>query len=384
MSAAGSFPTIASSTGNATRLARATVIRVFTDELFGVRGFTLGRVVWALVFVVGFACWSTIANVLHHKGFDATRADFAAFFVVNVYMWFADFFPTMLAVTLADNLPLRGAARIAALTLALAVGAIARYPTLWMLAPDDSWVRFPSWQNFVDVMESWSGFTVVIALAYFSLRRDRKLAAALHAAEVERVTIERRTLESDLQAMQARVEPAFLLHTLRDVARLCVTDPKTSERALEELVIYLRAALPDMRGSSSRLGREIELVRAWLAIVEIRTGARMTFSVDADPDLADAKFPPMTLLPLFASAVPAGVELKGHALTTGIQAAQSGTALRVRVLGTSIGGRSSAMADTLTTARGRLHALYGDTASLEVDTADDDEPAIVLQIPLER
>ena len=386
MSDASSFSTAPSVTGYARRPGKTTLVRVFTHDFIGLRGLTLERIAWTLVFVAVFACSSTVANMLIAKGFDATPRDYAERFGTDFFSYVGCFFPAMLAMTVADNLPLRGAARVAALTLALAAGVIVTHPTICVLVPSrEACEEFPSWQGFIwaSPFHLFSPFSYcgVIAIAYFSLRRDRKLAAALHAAEMERVAIERRTLESDLQVMQARVEPEFLLGTLRDVAKLCDTDPQTSERVLEALVVYLRAALPDMRGSSSRLGREIELIRAWLAIVEIRTGGRMSFSVDAGSDFDDAKFPPMLLLPLITSAMPADIEPPGRAVTTRIAASRNGTALRVRIVGANIGARSTATAESLRTTRERLQALYGDNASLDIETVGGGEPEIVLQIP---
>ena len=389
MSVASSFSMASSVAGTAERPVRTTLVRVFTHDFIGLRGLTLERIAWTFVFVVGFDCWTTVANVLAGTGLSATPRDYAEWFAGQFVAYIGVFFPAMLAMTVADNLPLRGAARVAALTLALTAGAIATHPTICMLAPsNETCVGFPSWQSFVQASPfrffpplSCCG---VIALAYFSLRRDRELAAALHAAKMEHTAIERRTLESDLQVMQARVEPEFLLGTLDEVAKLCDTDPQTSERVLEELVVYLRAALPDMRGTSSRLGREIDLVAAWLAIVEIRTGGRRRLSVDAGPELHAAKFPPMTLLPLLASALLADIGPPGHAVTTRIAASRNGTELCVRIVDANIDVRSTATGESLCTTRERLQALYGDKASLNIETVAGGEPEIVLQIPFER
>jgi hypothetical protein len=39
---------------------------------------------------------------------------------------------------------------------------------------------------------------------------------------------------------------------------------------LDELILYLRAALPDMRAVNSTLKQEVDLARAYLAILQIR------------------------------------------------------------------------------------------------------------------
>ena len=100
---------------------------------------------------------------------------------------------------------------------------------------------------------------------YTDRRRALAARARMHAAELERARAAKRTLESRLQAMQARVEPQFLFNTLAQVRDLYRADAALGERMLDELIAYLRAAMPKMRDTSSTVGQEIELVRAYLA-----------------------------------------------------------------------------------------------------------------------
>jgi hypothetical protein len=50
--------------------------------------------------------------------------------------------------------------------------------------------------------------------------------------------------------MQARVEPPFLFNTLAQVKRLYEMDATLAQRMLDDLVAYLRAAMPHMRDTS--------------------------------------------------------------------------------------------------------------------------------------
>jgi sensor histidine kinase YesM len=105
-------------------------------------------------------------------------------------------------------------------------------------------------------------------------------ADRMRAAELARTLSRRRTLESRLQAMQARVEPQFLFNTLAQVRELYERDAVVAGRVLDDLISYLRAALPHLRESSSTLGQEIALARAYLDIMQVRLGERLEFSID--------------------------------------------------------------------------------------------------------
>jgi sensor histidine kinase YesM len=89
----------------------------------------------------------------------------------------------------------------------------------------------------------------------------------LRAAELDRVRKSRLALESRLQALQARVEPEFLFRTLSHVRDLYDRDvvlgsPARASKMLDDLIAYLRAAMPHVRDTSSTVAQEVELPRA--------------------------------------------------------------------------------------------------------------------------
>jgi LytS/YehU family sensor histidine kinase len=79
--------------------------------------------------------------------------------------------------------------------------------------------------------------------------------------------------------MQARVEPQFLFNTLLQVRDLYRASASRGEQMLDELIAYLRAAMPKMRDTSSTIGQELDLVRAYLGIVSLRLGERLVFEI---------------------------------------------------------------------------------------------------------
>jgi LytS/YehU family sensor histidine kinase len=51
--------------------------------------------------------------------------------------------------------------------------------------------------------------------------------------------------------MQAQLEPGFLRQALERVERMYETDARTADRMLQDLITYLRAAIPKMPGNRS-------------------------------------------------------------------------------------------------------------------------------------
>ena len=126
------------------------------------------------------------------------------------------------------------------------------------------------------------GNGLLISLIFYVKRREARAAAALHKAEAERHLLSRQAIEAELKLMQAQVEPHFLFNTLASVQYLTETDPKQANVLLGHLIGYLRAALPQLRARSSTLAREMSLAEAYLNILRMRIGPRLTFAID-DP-----------------------------------------------------------------------------------------------------
>ena len=205
----------------------------------------------------------------------------------------------------------------------------------------------------------------------------------MHAAEIKRTQTAKRMLESRLQAMQARVEPAFLFNTLAQIKALYERDPALAERTLEELIAYLRAAMPKMRDTASTVAQEVELVRAYLEIVKLRLGDRLSFTIDVPADIRDARMPPMMMLPLADHAIVYGLETSQRKGAISIAVDVAAGRLRLLVVDRGAGFVPETRGDGIANIRERLAALYGADASLDVRRDDLDGTAAVLEIPYE-
>ncbi len=204
-------------------------------------------------------------------------------------------------------------------------------------------------------------------------------AAALTAARRER-ELERTSLQARLSALQAQVEPHFLFNTLANLKYLIRTDQGAAQDMLDHLVGYLQNALPDMRSVSSTLGREMDLVSDYLAVMRIRMGERLRFEVAVDDRLRGLPFPPAMLISLVENAVKHGLERASRPglITVGARCLRQGdgTLLSVSVVDDGVGLTEQAGQGTgLANIAERLVLLYGREASLVVEPGDGQSEA---------
>jgi len=244
------------------------------------------------------------------------------------------------------------------------------------------------------VVPAWAGFVagfglyfLVCGLAVLALAH-RRIAlgriAALHAVQLEHTNLVKQTHESRLQAMQARVEPQFLFNTLAQVERLYETEPNRADRMLDDLIVYLRAALPEMRKTTSTVAKEVLLARAYLNIAGIRLDDRLESVIDVPDDALDLRFPPMVLLPVLDYAIGAGPVESSTRKTIKIEAAIEGTKLRFVIhCGAERALPDNARHEGIGAIRDRLQELYGERARIDLRELSDDTQ-VTLEIPCER
>jgi two-component system sensor histidine kinase AlgZ len=110
-----------------------------------------------------------------------------------------------------------------------------------------------------------------------------------------------------LAELQSRIRPHFLFNALNTALALVRVDPTRAEAVLEDLSQLFRVALAEP-GASVSLEEELDLARRYLAIEEVRFGARLSVRWDVDPKVFPARVPPLVLQPLVENAVRHGIE----------------------------------------------------------------------------
>ncbi|HEX6793073.1 MAG TPA: histidine kinase [Casimicrobiaceae bacterium] len=304
------------------------------------------------------------------------------------------------AIVIADRAIDEGARRRRTYLLAALAGCVAGIaltePFNWFwrtyMLPD-RWPADFTWHRgtwrplFFSVaffLSQWLLIGGAVVFLYADRRAARKTAQLLRAAEFDRIDRSRVALESRLQAMQARVEPQFLFNTLAQVERLYKLDARLAAQMMDDLIAYLRAAMPHMRDTSSTVAQEIELVRAYLDIVRLRLGERLAVRIDVPPEAASMRMPPMMLLPLVDHAVVRGLEPSTASGTISVRAVVDAGRLHLTIADSGAGFVPAPDGDGIKTIRERLDALYRGGATLDLRRSSGNPTLAVLDLPLEH
>jgi len=214
-------------------------------------------------------------------------------------------------------------------------------------------------------------------------KRRAELVARDATLKADVATLERRLTEAQMAALQAQVEPHFLFNTLALIGRLIETDPPEAAKVHAHLIAYLRSALPQMRSSGgATLGKQLELSKAYLAIMQARMKERLAVRFEVPDFLGSAPFPPMMLQTLIENAIKHGLEPKIAGGTITVRARVDGATLIVDVCDDGVGIDLHADEGVgLANIRERLQLLYGAQAELVIEAPMSGGACASVRIP---
>ena len=222
----------------------------------------------------------------------------------------------------------------------------------------------------------------VVSKFFIDRSRAAQGMAEMKRKEAEYARMSQQVTEAKLSALQAQVEPHFLYNTLASVQALTEVDPAQANAMTGHLIQYLRNALPKMRESVSTVGQEIELVRAYLNILQMRMGKRLAFEIAVPAELMEAPFPPLMLPSLVENAIKHGLEPQREGGMVTINAYVDGAKLRVTVSDTGRGFAETLGSGVgLTNIRERLAALYGDAGKLTLEANTPHGVVATIEVP---
>lgn len=215
------------------------------------------------------------------------------------------------------------------------------------------------------------------AVHYFLEARHRETQAARLSAQLA---------EARLGALRMQMQPHFLFNSLNAISVIVRDrDTGTALRMLEQLSDMLRRIMRSDRPQEVTLADELDFVRQYLAIEEVRFSDRLRPVFSVDPALLSAAVPEFLLQPLVENALRHGLAQRVTATLLRIEARREGDELIITVTDDGPGPGGSAAEPNggvgLGNTRERLATLYGDRARLELTRTPEGGAAATVRLP---
>lgn len=263
---------------------------------------------------------------------------------------------------------------------------------IWAVA-DAIWVAFGPWTSAQFLQDHFSGSPVgalwhvswadttyaLLAVWYYETADgEARISAALRHSELARRGAERWVLEMRLRILQARVDPRVLFDTLDEAGRLYRSSAAEAERLLDDLIDYLRHALPKLRQPGSTLAHEVELAQAYARVLRGTQQGRLDMVTTVEPAIGDARFPPMVLQPLCDALVRRSLDAGGSARLTVVAAGQA----QCVHLSLSIEpGHEPVAVERIDELRRTLNAMFAPLVRIEVTGPPDGKAGVFVEVP---
>jgi LytS/YehU family sensor histidine kinase len=187
-------------------------------------------------------------------------------------------------------------------------------------------------------------------------------------AEKDRQALElkHRLSQSQLDTLKWQLQPHFLFNTLNAIAGLIHEDPDKADTMVCQLSVLLRGVLEEHEAQQVSLKRELELLRAYLAIEQVRFDDRFQVVENIDPACLELLVPVLLLQPLVENAIRHGLAPRSGKGTLHLSASRNGKQLSLSIEDDGIGPESRDSTPTakgfgigLANAQARLEALFG-------------------------
>ncbi len=241
---------------------------------------------------------------------------------------------------------------------------------------------------FSDDVAALEAIAVVIARRIDAIR----LTTERYDRELREREIGKLATEAELRALRAQINPHFLFNALTTIGYLIETAPARALQTLMRLTALLRAGLRS-EGEFTTLGRELEIVEAYLEIEHARFEERLQVAIDVPSNLRHLRIPPLVLQPLVENAVKHGIGGKQVGGEVVIRArldpmGDSRDELVLLVRDTGAGSTVAALERGRTTGVGlhnleqRLASHYGGHASVAFHTAMGEGTTVELRLPV--
>jgi sensor histidine kinase YesM len=231
----------------------------------------------------------------------------------------------------------------------------------------------------------WSTIAAANAISYMrTLREKERLAAQL---ELERSQLESSLRQAQLDALRMQLNPHFLFNTLQTISVLMMDDTASANGMLVRLSDLLRSTLRSSVNAVTELRDELNFLRAYLEIEQIRFADRLKVLWVIDPETTRALIPTLLLQPLVENSIRHGIARMATPGTITISSGIADAALLLSVADTGPGltqspGEEIGHGIGLSNIRKRLKQLYPQQHDMEIISGPAGGFEVRITIPL--
>lgn len=225
------------------------------------------------------------------------------------------------------------------------------------------------------------GLIVLLCHAFGYYKRYRK-------GELMALQLESMLAQAQLQSLKMQLHPHFLFNTLHSISALLYSDVEAARRMIVLLGDFLRLTLDSAGKQEVNVEQEIQFLRGYLEIEQIRFQDRLTVRVNVEPQAMKVKVPNLILQPIVENAIRHGIaprsapglieiDVKRQNGVLHMEVRDNGPGLHVNHSSIKLFKGGLGLSNT----RARLDKLYGSAHRFELENNPDGGLTVTLEVP---
>ena len=252
----------------------------------------------------------------------------------------------------------------------------------------DQFTTFDEWKEFL--MEHLGSKSLQYNLEYITAIAAfyiLKYIETIQDKENERAQLAITNNEMRMSLLKSQINPHFLFNTLNSISTLMSTDKGKARQMMTMLSDVMRYALDSNSVRDVPLENELDFIRNYINIQQVRFGSRLIYKEDIDDNCKKLTIPPMVLQPLVENSVKHGITPKEEGGTIYLSIKRVNGEAHFSVADDGIGINSGSEYESSNSGVGlinsdkRLQSMYGQNSKIHI-MADEDGFVVNFNVPI--
>ncbi len=195
--------------------------------------------------------------------------------------------------------------------------------------------------------------------------------------------LEYQNLQTELTMLRYQINPHFFMNTLNNIHALVDVDQEQAKETIVELSHLMRYLLYDTNRLDAPLDKEIDFMRNYVKIMQIRYPDTVKVALDFPEQPGNITMPPLLFISFIENAFKHGISYRRPSFID-ISISIQGDELQFRCVNSNAGHNNDKHHGIgLANINKRLQLLYADRYTLSIAPTDDTF-SVNLQIPIRR
>lgn len=150
-------------------------------------------------------------------------------------------------------------------------------------------------------------FTFILVALWLSLYMGWQFVEKNRKDQFDRLQLEKNVKELEIKTIKSHINPHFIFNSLNSIRALVDENPERARTAITELSNILRSSMQADKMETVPLNKELDIVKDYLALEQMRFEERLKIEMDIDQDTLAQDVPPMMLQTLVENAIKHGI-----------------------------------------------------------------------------